>query len=114
MLFRSAKPRTWPGGCHTRGLLGATPVAAHGPHLWHPSLKPVAPSNVWGSLACLMARAQLNIKIDPELLQKAKAHATRQGKTLTEFLTEVLEAAVSDAPVGLEDRIARIEKHLGL
>ena len=61
-----------------------------------------------------MARTQLNIKIDPELLQKVKAHATRQGKTLTEFLTEVLEAAVSEAAVGLEDRDARIERLLGL
>jgi predicted HicB family RNase H-like nuclease len=61
-----------------------------------------------------MARTQLNIKVEPELLQRAKAHATQQGKTLTEFLTELLEAAVKDQPSNVEARLNRIEKHLGL
>jgi len=43
-----------------------------------------------------VARSQLNIKIDPELLQRVKAHATRQGKTVTEFVAEVLLEAVKE------------------
>ncbi len=62
-----------------------------------------------------MTRSQLNIKIDPELLTRVKAHATRQGITLTDFVATVLAKAISDedAP-SLEERISRIEKHLGL
>ncbi|MBM5794192.1 MAG: hypothetical protein FJ057_09730 [Cyanobacteria bacterium K_DeepCast_0m_m1_088] len=62
-----------------------------------------------------MARSQLNIKIDPELLQRVKAHATRQGKTVTEFVAETLMEAVAEEKVAsIEERLARIEKHLGL
>ncbi|MBM5785394.1 MAG: hypothetical protein FJ076_11350 [Cyanobacteria bacterium K_DeepCast_35m_m1_288] len=62
-----------------------------------------------------MTRSQLNIKIDPELLQRVKAHATRQGVTLTDFVATVLAKAISDgdSPT-LEERIRRIERHLGL
>lgn len=62
-----------------------------------------------------MARSQLNIKIDPELLQRVKSHATRQGKTVTEFVAQVLMEAVSeDKASTLEERLSRIERHLGL
>jgi hypothetical protein len=62
-----------------------------------------------------VARSQLNIKIDPDLLQRVKAHATRQGKTDTEFVAQVLMEAVSeDRNASHEERLARIEKHLGL
>jgi hypothetical protein len=62
-----------------------------------------------------VTRTQLNIKVDPELLKLVKACATRQGLTLTEFVAAVLAKAVSeeDHP-SLEERVSRIEKHLGL
>lgn len=62
-----------------------------------------------------MTRTQLNIKIDPELLKLLKAYATRQGVTLTDFVAEALAKAVSgEDPLALEQRVSRIEKHLGL
>ena len=62
-----------------------------------------------------MSRSQLNIKIDPDLLLRVKAHATRQGKTTTEFVTAVLQEAIAeDRTTSLEERLARIERHLRL
>ena len=62
-----------------------------------------------------MTRTQLNIKIDPELLKLLKAYATRQGVTLTDFVATVLAKAVSGEDLlSLEERVSRIEKHLGL
>lgn len=62
-----------------------------------------------------MTRSQLNIKIDPELLRRLKAHATKQGMTLTDFVASVLAQAISgDSALSLEERVSRIEKHLGL
>jgi uncharacterized protein (DUF1778 family) len=62
-----------------------------------------------------VTRTQLNIKIDPELLKLLKAYATRQGVTLTDFVAEALAKAVSgEDPLALEQRVSRIEKHLGL
>jgi uncharacterized protein (DUF1778 family) len=61
-----------------------------------------------------VTRTQLNIKIDPELLQRVKFHAVRQGKTLTEFVIEVLQQAASEEPSSLEARLRRIEQHLGI
>ena len=62
-----------------------------------------------------MTRSQLNIKIDPELLTRVKAHATRQGMTLTDFVATVLAKAISgEEELTLEERISRIEQHLGL
>ncbi len=62
-----------------------------------------------------MTRAQLNIKIAPDLLARVKAHATRQGMTVTDFVATVLAKAISEenSPT-LEERISKIEKHLGL
>jgi hypothetical protein len=62
-----------------------------------------------------VTKTQLNIKVDPELLRLVKACATRQGVTLTDFVAAVLAKAVSeeDHP-SLEERVRRIEKHLGL
>lgn len=63
----------------------------------------------------MVARSQLNIKIEPELLQRAKAHAAKEGKTLTEFVKTVLEEAVAGTGgISLEERVARIEKQLGI
>ena len=66
-------------------------------------------------LGCLMARSQLNIKIEPELLKRAKAHAAKAGMTLTEFVKTVLEEAVAGkGGISLEERLARIEEQLGI
>ncbi len=62
-----------------------------------------------------MSRSQLNIKIDPELLARVKSTAIKQGLTVTEFVTQVLEAEAGEAAsTTLEERLSRIEKHLGL
>ncbi len=62
-----------------------------------------------------MSRSQLNIKIDPELLARVKSTAIKQGLTVTEFVTQVLEAAAGETTsTTLEERLSRIEKHLGL
>ena len=62
-------------------------------------------------------KSQLNIKIDPQLLLKLKAKAIKSGKTLTAFVTEVLERgsiqATSDIDI-LEQRLLRIEELLNL
>lgn len=64
-----------------------------------------------------MTRSQLNIKIDPELLRQVKSTAIKQGLTVTEFVSQVLSAAVGDhegSSETIEQRLSRIEKHLGL
>ena len=63
------------------------------------------------------ARSQLNIKIDPELLLELKARAIKSGKTLTAFVTELLDQgsiqATSDIDL-LEQRLLRVEELLNL
>ena len=60
-------------------------------------------------------RTQLNIKIDPELLLRIKAEAIKNGVTLTEFVTKKLQniESISNNDV-LEQRLAKIERHLNL
>ena len=62
-------------------------------------------------------KAQLNIKIDPQLLLKLKSKAIKRGKTLAAFVTELLEQdsiqATSDIEI-LEQRLLRIEELLNL
>ena len=60
-------------------------------------------------------KAQLNIKIDPELLLQIKSEAIKNGMTLTEFVTRKLEniESISNNDV-LEQRLAKIERHLNL
>ena len=62
-------------------------------------------------------KSQLNIKIDPQLLLKLKAKAIKSGKTLTAFVTELLEQdsiqATSHIDI-LEQRLLRIEELLNL
>ncbi len=62
-------------------------------------------------------KSQLNIKIDPDLLLKLKAKAIKSGKTLTAFVTELLEQgsiqATSDIDI-LEKRLLRIEEMLNI
>ena len=60
---------------------------------------------------------QFNIKIDSQLLLKLKAQAIKSGKTLTAFVSELLERgsiqATSDIDI-LEQRLLRIEELLNL
>ena len=62
-------------------------------------------------------KSQLNIKIDPKLLLKLKSEAIKSGKTLTTFITELLEQVSSTATTDidtLEQRLLRVEKKLNL
>jgi len=62
-------------------------------------------------------KSQLNIKIDPELLLKLKSNAIKSGKTLTAFVTELLEQGstkVRDDFDILEKRLLKIEERLNL
>ena len=62
-------------------------------------------------------KSQLNIKIDPKLLLRLKSKAIKSGKTLTAFITELLEEgsikASGDIEI-LEKRLLRIEEQLNL
>ena len=62
-------------------------------------------------------KSQLNIKIDPQLLLKLKAKAIKSGKTLTAFLTDLLEQGsiqeTSDIDI-LEQRLLRVEELLNI
>ena len=60
-------------------------------------------------------KAQLNIKIDPELLLQIKSEAIKNGMTLTEYVTRKLESieSIYNNDV-LEQRLAKIERHLNL
>jgi len=62
-------------------------------------------------------KSQLNIKIDPQLLLRLKSKAIKSGKTLTAFITELLEEGSVKASgdiENLEKRILRIEEQLNL
>jgi len=62
-------------------------------------------------------KAQLNIKIDPNLLLRLKSEAIKNGKTLTAFVTELLEQGSINTKSHidiLEQRLLRVEKQLSL
>ena len=62
-------------------------------------------------------KSQLNIKIDPRLLLKLKSKAIKSGKTLTAFVTELIEqdsTRVIDDFDLLEKRLLRLEKRLNI
>ena len=62
-------------------------------------------------------KSQLNIKIDPELLLLLKSKAIMSGKTLTAFVTELLEQGstkVNDDFYILEKRLLKLEERLDL
>jgi len=62
-------------------------------------------------------KSQLNIKIDPNLLLRLKSEAIKNGKTLTAFVTDLLEQGHirdnSDFDI-LEKRLLKIEEQLNL
>ena len=62
-------------------------------------------------------KSQLNIKIDPRLLLKLKSKAIKSGKTLTAFVTELIEqdsTRVIDDFDLLEKRLLRLEERLNI
>ena len=56
-------------------------------------------------------RTQLNINIDPKLLLELKSAAIKNGKTLTEYVTEQLKNTPAKHPETspLEARLSKIE-----
>ncbi len=62
-------------------------------------------------------KSQLNIKIDPKLLLRLKSREIKNGKTLTAFITEILEQSptkiTSDIDI-LEQRLLRVEEQIKL
>ncbi len=78
----------------------------------------IALSRYYGSRAkkkMSKKRTQLNIKIDPKLLLKLKSEAIKDGKTLTEFVTQKLSSIPSNSrDDSLEQRLTKIEQHLNL
>ena len=62
-------------------------------------------------------KSQLNIKIDPKLLLKLKSKAIKSGKTLTAFVTELLEQSSTKVTEDfdiLEKRLLKLEERLNL
>ena len=62
-------------------------------------------------------KSQLNIKIDPNLLLRIKSEAIKSGKTLTAYITELLEQTSEKSTAyidNLEQRLLRVEKQLNL
>ena len=61
-------------------------------------------------------KSQLNVQIDPELLIALKTEAIKSGKTLTTFVTDLLQQYPdqSENEEVLEQRLLRIEEKLDL
>ena len=63
----------------------------------------------------MQKRTQLNIQIDPDLLLRLKSEAIKNGKSLTELVTQKLlmipEKSTLDS---LEQRLTKIEQHLNI
>lgn len=63
-------------------------------------------------------KAQLNVKIDPKLLVNLKAEAIRNGKTLTNYISDLLEQGSkpkkSEEFECLEARLLKVEQQLNL
>ncbi len=60
-------------------------------------------------------RTQLNINIDPSLLVRLKSEAIKQGKTLTDFVVDILQGSDSlKSSSNLEERLLKIESFLKL
>ena len=60
-----------------------------------------------------MARSQLNINISPDLLKKIKVHATKQGLTITEYVTKTLSSMLDEeSELSLQQRIESLEEKI--
>ena len=59
-------------------------------------------------------RSQLNINISPDLLKRIKKHATKQGLTVTEYVTNTLSTVLEgDEDITLDQRMKRLENKVG-
>ena len=61
-----------------------------------------------------MARTQLNINIDPQLMVKLKQNAIKSGKTISEFVVNAITKEVNNAFIdrSLEDRLSSVEQRI--
>ncbi len=58
-------------------------------------------------------RSQLNINISPELLKRVKQHATKQGLTITEYVTNTLTTVLEGSEdITLEERMKKLEQKM--
>ena len=58
-------------------------------------------------------RSQLNINISPDLLKRIKQHATRQGLTITEYVTDTLTTVLEGSEdITLEERMKKLEQKM--
>jgi predicted GIY-YIG superfamily endonuclease len=58
-------------------------------------------------------RSQLNINISPELLKRIKQHATKQGLTITEYVTNTLTTVLEGSEdITLEERMKKLEQKM--
>ena len=55
-------------------------------------------------------RSQLNINISPDLLKRIKQHATKQGLTITEYVTNTMTTVLEgNEDLTLEERMKKLE-----
>ncbi len=60
-----------------------------------------------------MKRSQLNVVIDPELIQKVKVQARKRGLTLSALISELLINSTENCySTNIEERVFKIEKEL--
>tara|TARA_X000001036_G_C20327032_1_gene662883 strand:+ start:381 stop:590 length:210 start_codon:yes stop_codon:yes gene_type:complete len=58
-------------------------------------------------------RSQLNINISPDLLKRIKQHATKQGLTITEYVTDTLTTVLDGCEdITLEERMKKLEQKM--
>ncbi len=60
-----------------------------------------------------MTRTQLNVNIDPELMDKLKVAAIMSGKTITEFVSESISTQLKNtSPVTIKSRLLSLEERI--
>ena len=58
-------------------------------------------------------RSQLNINISPDLLKRIRQHATKQGLTITEYVTNTLTTVLEGSEdITLEERMKKLEQKM--
>lgn len=58
-------------------------------------------------------RSQLNINISPDLLKRIKQHATKQGLTITEYVTNTMTTVLEgNEDITLEERMRKLEQKI--
>ncbi|KGG10952.1 MULTISPECIES: hypothetical protein [Prochlorococcus] len=65
------------------------------------------------SKAMATTRTQLNINIEPELMEQLKRVAISSGQTISAFVSETISNKLeNDSPKGIESRILSVEQRL--